>query len=493
LADLISRSKGRSLAGQVALLVLITALFTQVLGALVVLLLPSAPVGVTLEEALRRTAPVLRALDMGAPDAAALLKRKDGVLAFSLATAPPRPLTSPVYKAFDAAAGRLLRIDPARIRVVERRGLLSPRLPPPPGDIAIGASGRTIRADSAFVEQSTTGQLILMAAPRALAIQTRAGWLVVQDAERGEFYWLRHAVPTVLLTFAVLLPIVAWQSRLISNQIKRFAAAVETIGGAADADRLQEPRIMELQPAVRAFNNMKDRISQLNNNRVMMMAAVSHDIRTPLARMRFRVASLDPAIRDGISRDIVQIDKFIDEILAMTRNAASPTSQSAFDLSALVQSAVDELSDSGADVRFDGPANLPIQADLPAVRRIINNLLDNALKYGTSARVTLSARAGRSEILVEDDGPGIPAAARAAIFEPFLRLEPSRNRSTGGSGLGLAIARHLARLQMGDVELTGGRGQGRGARFLFWLPCGTETPAPEERAASSDRALVNQI
>jgi len=466
------RPRGQSLALQVALLVIVTAVFTKVLDVIVVLMLPPAEIGITLHEALKRAAPVIHTLDAPAgamASDATVSKLSDAAVNFDLTTVAPKAIDSPVSAAFAAAAAADLGISPDRVRMVDYHKARGFVLPPPPGTVAVGAHGRTIAVSPSLVTQSTAGELILEPAPSAMAVKTDSGWLIVQDGGRGEVYWGRHAIPTLIIACAILLPMVVWQSRRIASQIKRFAAAVEDFGRRPDAPPMDEPVIRELAPAVRAFNEMKERIGQLNTNRVMMMAAVSHDIRTPLARIRFRIAPLDTPIRNGVSRDIAQIDKFIDELLALTRDKPSPASQSAFDLSALVQSAVDELSDSGAEIRFSGPSSLPVLADLPAVRRVINNLLDNALKYGGGTQVTLREHAGRCEILVHDDGPGIPRASRAVIFEPFQRLEPSRNRSTGGSGLGLAIARHLARSQHGDVELRPDD-QSKGATFVFWLP-----------------------
>jgi signal transduction histidine kinase len=465
------RPKGQSLALQVALLVIVTAVFTKVLDVVVVLALPPAEIGITLHEALKRAAPIIHTLDNPSAtkiSAKTVSELGDSAIHFDLTAAIPPAIDSPVSAAFAMSAAADLGILPERIRMVEYHKARGFVLPPPPGYVAVGAHGRTISGSPSLVTQSTAGELILEPAPTALAVKTGSGWLVIQDAGRGEIYWGRHAIPTLIIACAILLPMVVWQSRRIASQIKRFAVAVEHFGRSPDAPPMAEPVIRELGPAVRAFNEMKDRIGQLNTNRVMMMAAVSHDIRTPLARIRFRIAPLETPIRNGVSRDIAQIDKFIDELLALTRDTPSPSSQSAFDLSALVQSAVDELSDSGAEISFVGPSSRPVLADLPAVRRVINNLLDNALKYGGRTEVTLRDHAGRCEILVHDDGPGIPKGSRAVIFEPFQRLEPSRNRSTGGSGLGLAIARHLARSQNGDVELLGEHGAG--ATFIFWLP-----------------------
>jgi signal transduction histidine kinase len=200
----------------------------------------------------------------------------------------------------------------------------------------------------------------------------------------------------------------------------------------------------------------------------MMMAAVSHDLRTPLARVRFRIAELDPAVRDSIAEDIQQMDELIGQMLSFTRDALPGAERRRFDLSALAQSLVDDLADEGKDVTFEGLEKLTVEANLAAVRRVLSNLLDNAVKYAGHARVKLGQAGDMVLVVVEDTGPGVPEGMQEAIFEPFRRVEPSRNRKTGGVGLGLAIARNLARGHGGDIVLDGT--WTKGARFVFSLP-----------------------
>jgi signal transduction histidine kinase len=154
-------------------------------------------------------------------------------------------------------------------------------------------------------------------------------------------------------------------------------------------------------------------------------------------------------------------------MLSFTRDALPGAERRRFDLSALAQSLVDDLADAGADVAFEGPDRLTVEANLAAVRRVLSNLLDNALKYAGHARLKLEQAGDMVTAIVEDDGPGVPAAMQEAVFEPFRRLEPSRNRKTGGVGLGLAIARNLARGHGGDIAIDAAA---PGARFIFSLP-----------------------
>jgi len=213
---------------------------------------------------------------------------------------------------------------------------------------------------------------------------------------------------------------------------------------------------------------MQARIQRLVSDRTMMMAAVSHDLRTPLARVRFRINELEPAMRDAIAEDIRQMDELISQMLAFTRDALPNAERRRFDLSALAQSLVDDLADSGGEVIFNGPDKLTVEGNLTAVRRVLSNLLDNALKYAGHAELLLAVEGDVALAIVEDHGPGVPAGMEEAIFEPFRRLEPSRNRKTGGVGLGLAIARNLARGHGGDIVLE--RSAPHGARFVFSLP-----------------------
>jgi signal transduction histidine kinase len=215
---------------------------------------------------------------------------------------------------------------------------------------------------------------------------------------------------------------------------------------------------------------MQARIQRLVSDRTMMMAAVSHDLRTPLARVRFRINDLEPAARDAIAEDIRQMDELISQMLAFTRDALPNAERRRFDLSALAQSLVDDLADSGGEVTFQGPEKLTVEGNLAAVRRVLSNLLDNALKYAGHAGVELKIEGDVALAIVEDHGPGVPAGMEEAIFEPFRRLEPSRNRKTGGVGLGLAIARNLARGHGGDIVLE--PAAPHGARFVFSLPLG---------------------
>jgi signal transduction histidine kinase len=303
-----------------------------------------------------------------------------------------------------------------------------------------------------------------------LAVKAGPHWLVVRigPAVGDAALWLRQVTLTFALTLASLLLPALWIGYRMARRIGAFARAADQFGGNPDAPQLPVEGPYELRQAAGAFNRMQARIQRLVSDRTMMMAAVSHDLRTPLARVRFRINELEPAMRDAIAEDIRQMDELITQMLAFTRDALPHAERRRFDLSALAQSLVDDLADSGGAVTFQGPEKLTVEGNLAAVRRVLSNLLDNALKYAGHAGVELKVEGDVALAIVEDHGPGVPSGMEEAIFEPFRRVEPSRNRKTGGVGLGLAIARNLARGHGGDIVLE--PAAPHGARFVFSLP-----------------------
>lgn len=304
---------------------------------------------------------------------------------------------------------------------------------------------------------------------RGLAVAAGPHWLIAASpVSSAETLWARQVMLTFGLTLAALLLPALWLAGRTALRIRHFAEGADRFGRNPDAPLLLEEGPDELRQATSAFNRMQLRIQRLVTDRTMMMAAVSHDLRTPLARIRFRIADLDPDARHAIAADVEQMDELIAQMLTFTRDALPNDERRRFDLAALAQTMIHELSDSGADVRYDGPQRLTVEANLAGVRRILSNLLDNALKFAGAATLNLELSGDSVLVIVEDDGPGVPEPMREAIFEPFRRLEPSRSRQTGGVGLGLAIARNLARGHGGDIVVESAAPAG--ARFIFSLP-----------------------
>jgi signal transduction histidine kinase len=185
-----------------------------------------------------------------------------------------------------------------------------------------------------------------------------------------------------------------------------------------------------------------------------MLAAISHDLRTSLTRLRLRMALIeDEEVRAKAERDLEEMQAMLEATLAFARDDAKAGPRVALDLAGLVQTACDAFADAGHDVGYSGPEHLRVHGRQLALRRLLDNLIDNAVKYGGRADVALRVAGDTVEIDIADRGPGIPEAEREKVFAPFYRLEASRSRETGGTGLGLAVARGIARAHGGDVTL----------------------------------------
>jgi len=248
----------------------------------------------------------------------------------------------------------------------------------------------------------------------------------------------------------------------LARSVDRFAEAMEPapvpVGGAR-----------EVRALIGAFNRMQSRIAELMRNRTFMLAAISHDLRTYLTRLRLRVEMMpDADMRERATRDVEEMNVLLNDALTFAR-ASFGGRRERVDLVATIRHECIERCAAGHAVTSDLPsAPIEVWGEPAALARVIGNLLDNAVKYGGEAAVSLSQVGTDAVMLVDDRGPGVPAGERERIFEPFLRLEASRNRDRAGAGLGLAIARHLVRSVGGTIEVEDR--PGGGARFRVRLP-----------------------
>ena len=204
------------------------------------------------------------------------------------------------------------------------------------------------------------------------------------------------------------------------------------------------------------------------DDRTQMLAAISHDLRTPLTRLRLRAGRLtDAELRKGIESDLEEMEQMIDGTLAFLRDDTRTEEIGQVDLAAILLTLADDAADSGQDVSIETPRQLIVSGRHLALKRALGNLIQNAIKHGGRARVT-AVRDGRLlRISIEDDGPGIPSDQLEAVFEPFYRLDPSRGRNTGGHGLGLTVARSIIRAHGGDVVLANRSPHGLEARVTL--------------------------
>ncbi|MDY7538700.1 ATP-binding protein [Undibacterium sp. RTI2.1] len=269
----------------------------------------------------------------------------------------------------------------------------------------------------------------------------------------------------------LILAIAAWYgSRNLAKPIQSLAHAASQIGDNLNAPALLETGPAEARQAANVFNKMRERIRLQLEERGRFLAAVSHDLRTPLTRMKLRIEHLDDdAAKDKLQQDIEEMRLMLDATLEYLRsNGKATVAGQLLDVQALVEALVDNAQEQGHQVHFSGDAQ-PLFAIISDLRRCISNLLENALSHGKEVEVILHDSPDQLLIQVVDDGPGIPPDQLLQVFEPFVRLSESRNRNSGGVGLGLSIAREIARQHAGDLVLFNNTGR-RGLTAQISLP-----------------------
>jgi signal transduction histidine kinase len=275
----------------------------------------------------------------------------------------------------------------------------------------------------------------------------------------------------VLLLQLLVLAACCWLAvRLATRPLHQLALAADTLGPDLKAERLPEDGPSEVARAARAFNAMQDRISTYMTERMQILAAISHDLQTPITRMRLRVDVMDDDAQGAkLRQDLQEMETLVKEGVTYARTMHGTTEvPRRIDPDALFESLVSDYVDAGQDVSLQGRFGMSVTTRPQALRRIVGNLVDNALKYGGAAEIEIApVRDGQTTISVLDRGPGIPAGSLEAVFEPFHRLETSRNRHTGGTGLGLAIARQLALAMDATLTLQNREGGGLEATLMI--------------------------
>ncbi|HET6160904.1 MAG TPA: ATP-binding protein [Dongiaceae bacterium] len=253
--------------------------------------------------------------------------------------------------------------------------------------------------------------------------------------------------------------------RLITRPIESLAVAAEELGRGVRPGDVPETGLNEVRLAARAFNRMQRRIRRMIEDRTQMIAAISHDLRTPITRLRLRAEFVeDPEEQQKMLTDLDQMEAIIRSTLAFAREDSDTEPTEPVDLTVLLQ----DVADDHPPARLNGSAGCVLRARPVALRRCFNNLVENAIRYGNSAEIAIKDLADEVEVTVDDTGPGIPEGRFKDVFRPFVRLEESRNRDSGGAGLGLAIARSVVLAHGGTITLAN-RKEG-GLRALVRLP-----------------------
>lgn len=267
----------------------------------------------------------------------------------------------------------------------------------------------------------------------------------------------------------VMLGIVLYaMTRTITRPLADLANAADAVGRGKAIEPVKERGARELKRATRAFNAMQERLNRYLDSRTRVLAAMSHDLRTPITRLRLRVESIeDEALRTRCVDDLDEMTRMVRGALSMFRGLNDEEQPESVDINALLEELQRRYAEVNASVAIEGRAAAPLSGKPLALKRCLGNLVDNALQYGEHAILAVTDAADELTIRVLDDGPGVPEEELERVFEPFYRLESSRNRATGGTGLGLSIARDVAQAHGGSLRLANRSVGGLEARLVL--------------------------
>ena len=291
------------------------------------------------------------------------------------------------------------------------------------------------------------------------------GWLMLRSgwprSERALIWQL--VAQTVILYVVVLVPVLL-AGRRIARPLRNLASATRRFRPGDNADPVEERGPADVRAVIAAYNALGLRVNAMLDEKDRMLGAIGHDLRTPLMALRVRIESVeDDEDRTKMADTIEEMSRTLDDILSLARLGRPSEPLTEVDVSALVDAVVEDFRDLGKDVSFEEAPRLTMRLRPSLMRRAVRNLIENAVKYGGGAEVFLSQEGKSVLIRVCDRGPGIPPESLAKVFDPFTRLEESRNRDTGGVGLGLALARAIARDAGGEITLANREGGGLAA------------------------------
>ena len=288
-----------------------------------------------------------------------------------------------------------------------------------------------------------------------------------QPAETTSWPYRMLLSLAVLLVAVIIVSLIAvrWATRPLNT----LADAAEELGKNINRAPLEEKGPLEVARAARAFNLMQARLIRYISDRTRILAAMSHDLKTPITRLRLRSEMLDDAqLRARFGSDLEEMESMVGATLDFMRGVGNEEPVKPIDVMALLESLQADMLEIGAQVNIEGQVDKPYPAKPQSLKRCLTNLLDNAVKYGKSAAIAVTDNDEHLEIRIRDEGPGIPQSELEKVFEPFYRLEDSRNRETGGTGLGLTIARSIAESHGGQLTLRN-RAEG-GLEVILTLP-----------------------
>jgi signal transduction histidine kinase len=279
-------------------------------------------------------------------------------------------------------------------------------------------------------------------------------WLMIESSYRAQYRRLMLSLAFIFAGALLIAAIAVLTARSLIAPLSKLAAAADALGRSAEIVETPRPAVREFAAIHTAFETMQKRLKRFVSERTLMLAAISHDLRTPLTRLRLQTEYVaDQELREGMLANIDAMRDMLTETLRFAEGDASADVSAPFDLASILISLCDEASDAGAKADYYGPNHVTAFGKRTAIRRMISNLIDNAVRYGGAARVSLREDATDWIVTIADDGPGIAPELFEQAFEPFQRLESSRNRETGGTGLGLSIARDIVLAHGGRISL----------------------------------------
>ncbi len=285
--------------------------------------------------------------------------------------------------------------------------------------------------------------------------------------------WALPTLTTAGGTAVILIIIVIFIVRRATKPMAGLARAAEDLGRGEDVDPVPATGPADVRQTIQAFNAMQERLKRFVGDRTRMLAAISHDLRTPLTSLRLRAEFIeDQELKSKILKTLEEMQAMTEATLAFAREDAETEESRAVDMDSLVDSLCADLAETGLDIQCRADTGVSLRVRPASLRRALANLIQNGANYGTRARVGVKRTADDLLITIEDDGPGIAAAERERVFEPFVRLDESRNTETGGIGLGLAIARTLIHAHGGEIAL--GEAEGGGLKVTVRLPLPAE-------------------
>lgn len=296
--------------------------------------------------------------------------------------------------------------------------------------------------------------------------------------------WKLPALTWLALMATTLSAVVIFMVRRITRPMAALASAAERAGRGEAIAPLPEVGPADVRQTTRAFNQMHDRLQRFVQDRTRMLAAMSHDLRTPITTLRLRTEFIDDdETRIKILETLEEMQRMTEATLAFMREEAAIEATRVVDLTALVGSIAADLADLGDDVNFAAGTSRPYACRPASMKRALRNLIENAIRYGKKAEIALAEKDEQLIIIIDDDGPGLPEADIERMFAPFVRLDPSRSGETGGIGLGLAIARSILRSHGGDISLV--NRQAGGLRATVTLP--KKQPSKQREASDMQR------